>query len=120
MTPFKILVIEDLEDIRQLFSLFLKKKGLEALSAANGREGVEAAKKEKPDLALVDVRLPDMNGFDVLREIREFDKTMKIFMLSGLYTEEQEKEGEAAGATGFINKNVGIGAIVDEVVKSLS
>jgi DNA-binding response OmpR family regulator len=119
MTPFKILVIEDLEDIRKLFELFLKKKGFETVGAADGAQGIEAAKNEKPDLALIDIRLPDINGFEVLRQIRDFDKTVKIFMLSGLYTEEQEQEVLRAGATGFINKSEGIGAIVDRVVKIL-
>jgi len=120
MTSFKILIIEDLEDIRQLFELFLKKKGLETVSAANGIEGIEAAKNEKPDLALIDIRLPDINGFEVLRQIRDFNKTVKIFMLSGLYTEEQEQEALSAGATGFINKSEGIGAIVDKVALVLA
>lgn len=120
MNPAKILIIEDLDDIRQLFELFLKKKGLETVSASNGIQGVEAAKNEKPDLALIDIRLPDINGVEVLHQIRDFDKTVKIFMLSGLYTEEQEQEVLSAGATGFINKSEGIGAIVEKVVQALS
>ena len=119
MGLLKILVIEDLREIRELFEIFLKKRDLVPITAANGVEGIDLVKKEKPNLILIDIRLPDLNGIEVLRRIRVFEKTVKIFMLSGLYTPEQEKEVLNAGATGFINKSEGISAIVGMVVQAL-
>ena len=118
MTPSKVLVIEDQERVRELFEIFLTKKGLSVISSGRGIEGVNLARAQKPSIIMIDVKLPDIDGIEVLTRIREFDKDSKIFVLSGLYTEEVEKEAMAAGATAFLCKSSGIDVIVNTVVEA--
>lgn len=118
MIPSKVLVIEDQERVRELFEIFLTKKGLNVVSCGHGIEGVNLARAQKPSIIMIDVKLPDIDGIEVLTRIREFDKESKIFVLSGLYTEEVEKEAMAAGATAFLSKSSGIDVIVNAVLEA--
>jgi DNA-binding response OmpR family regulator len=118
--PQKILVIEDLASIRELLEILLTKKGYAVSLAENAEEGIDAAKKEDPDLVLIDRSLPDADGLDVLKKIREFDKRAKIFMLSGLCTEEAADEARALGASGYLDKNAGMEAILKAVSDALA
>jgi two-component system response regulator (stage 0 sporulation protein F) len=112
----KVLIIEDMQEIREMLAVFLSKKGFTALSAALGEEGVSLTRQHKPDIVLIDIRLPDLNGIEVLKKIREFDKDIKIVMLSGLTTEDLEAEARQAGASGFLSKALGI----EEISKVIS
>ena len=66
----KILVIEDEPQMRRNMTTILKMEGFEALGAGNGREGVTLAKREKPELILCDVMMPELDGYGVLGELR--------------------------------------------------
>ena len=111
----KILIVDDSQDIRLLLEIFFKKKDCLVVLAQDGQTGIVLAKEEKPDCVLLDMKLPDLNGREILRQIREFDKNVKIFYLSGLYTEELEKEALLDGATGFLSKGCGLDTIVKAV-----
>jgi two-component system, OmpR family, alkaline phosphatase synthesis response regulator PhoP len=79
----KILVIDDEEDVLNFITYNLKKDGYRIETAENGREGLEKAKDFKPDLILLDVMMPDLDGIEVCRQLREdpgFDKTMIAFL----------------------------------------
>ncbi len=67
----KILVIEDDEEIRLMMSLFLTSQKFEVTLAENGRVGLELAKKLKPDLILSDINMPELNGYELLKALRE-------------------------------------------------
>lgn len=118
--PQKILVIEDQARIRELLEIFLAKKGYAVSLAGNAEEGIEAAKNKSPDLVLIDRSLPDGDGLEVLKKIREFDKRAKIFMLSGLCTEEAADEAGTLGASGYLDKNAGMEAILKAVSDALA
>ena len=115
----KILVIEDFQRVREVLEIFLVKAGYTVFTAESGKDGIDIARSEKPELMLIDVRLQDSDGLEVLRSIRNFDNSAKIFILSGLYTEELEKESLNSGATGFLSKSLGIEAIVKAVKENL-
>jgi CheY-like chemotaxis protein len=66
----RILIADDVEDTRQLMKLFLEMNGHAVLEASNGKEAVECAIQERPDLILMDVSMPIMDGFDATRRIR--------------------------------------------------
>ncbi len=79
----KILVIDDEEDVLNFITYNLKKDGYRIETAENGREGLEKAKDFKPDLILLDVMMPDLDGIEVCRQLREdpgFDNTMIAFL----------------------------------------
>jgi DNA-binding response OmpR family regulator len=67
----KILIVEDFEDLRNLVSLYLCARGYEVLEARTGRTAIKIALSANPNLILLDLRLPDMNGLDVARELRK-------------------------------------------------
>jgi len=68
--PLRVLLVEDHPDVAAAMGEFLKSEGLEVQTAASGREALEAATAFKPQLVLCDLYLPDMNGLDVVRDLR--------------------------------------------------
>lgn len=76
-TP-KILVVEDFEDLRRLVASYLNSRGYHVLQAANGKVAIQTARREKPQLILLDIRLPDLNGVDVVRELRKLSQTKQV------------------------------------------
>src|SRR5215510_3377672 len=83
MKPKKILIIEDQAPMRRNIALLLEMEGFQVVTAANGAAGVESAKKEKPDLILCDVMMPEMDGYAVVQALRaekNFATTPFIFL----------------------------------------
>jgi two-component system response regulator VicR len=78
----KILIVDDEKNIVDILSFILKKEGYEIITAYDGKEGLEAALTKSPDLVLLDVMLPYMDGFEVCGEIRKKDKLLPIIMLT--------------------------------------
>lgn len=74
----KILIIDDYADNRELFRLMLEQAGYVVSEASNGREGIEAARAERPDIALIDLSMPGADGWDVLTELRADRRTANI------------------------------------------
>lgn len=78
----KILLVEDEESIRKFVKINLEREGYEVLEAGTGEDGLEIAEAESPDIVVLDVMLPGINGFQVLRELRQRDETTGIIMLT--------------------------------------
>jgi CheY-like chemotaxis protein len=103
----KILIIEDDEFVRKLYREQLQHEGFDFVEATNGIEGVEKVKSEHPDLILLDLMLPKMNGFDALVEIKD-DKTTKdipIFVLSNLGQQSDMQIALALGTEDYLIKS---------------
>ncbi len=102
----KILVVEDDSMISSMYKTKFEADGFTVLTASDGAEGLESAKKEKPDIIMLDVILPRLDGFSVLEEIKK-DKTTKnipVIMLTNLGTEEDKAKGEKLGALDYLVK----------------
>ena len=101
-----ILVIEDTEVIYELLMYKLKKNGYRVEHRDNGKEGLESITDINPDLLLLDVMLPGMNGFEVLRQIRENPDTedLKVIMLTSKNREEDIMKGHELKANRYIEK----------------
>lgn len=83
MNPIKILVVDDEPDILDFLRYNLVKEGYSVITAGNGEEGVAMAHKEKPELVILDIMMPKMDGVEVCRNLRskpEFDKTIIVFL----------------------------------------
>lgn len=92
--------------ISSMYKTKFDAEGFEVFIADNGATGLELAKKEKPDIVMLDVILPQLDGFSVLEQIKQ-DKIIKnipVIMLTNLGTEEDKKKGEAMGAAGYLVK----------------
>lgn len=108
MNGTRILIIEDEPDLLRGLALNLKAEGYEALTADRGDAGAEMALRERPDLILLDIMLPGMNGLDVCRELRRrgFDKP--IIMLTAKAEEVDRVVGLEVGADDYLTKPFGL------------
>lgn len=103
-----ILIIDDEEDIREILSYNLTKEGFRVLQAATGREGIEMAVREQPDLVLLDVMMPEMDGIEVCQHLRENSKTkdVRICFLTARNEDYSQIAGLDAGADDYVAKPV--------------
>ena len=104
----KILLVDDEPDILEFLSYNLKKEGYTVYMATNGTEAVAVAKKESPDLIILDVMMPDMDGIDTCREIRELPglSDVLIAFLTARSEDYSQIAGFDVGADDYINKPI--------------
>jgi DNA-binding response OmpR family regulator len=102
----KILIIEDDRFLRELMVRKLKMENLEVVEAEDGAEGLKKIKEEKPDLVLLDLILPEMDGFEVLEQKRKDEeiKDIPVIILSNLGQKEEIDRGLQLGAKDFLVK----------------
>ncbi len=102
----RILVAEDERDIRDLIEFTLRFGGHEVITARNGEEAVQLAPKEKPDLILLDVRMPRMTGYEACRAIKAMDglQHTPVVFLSAKGQQSEMESGMEAGAYDYILK----------------
>jgi DNA-binding response OmpR family regulator len=101
-----ILIAEDERDIRELIQFTLMFAGHQITQAANGAEALELAQKVKPDLIMMDVRMPKMTGYEACREMKKIDhiKQVPVVFLSAKGQDEEKQTGIEAGAIAYILK----------------
>jgi DNA-binding response OmpR family regulator len=102
----KILVVDDEVKACKLLKRFLELKGYEVIVSNEGEDAIEKAKNEKPDAILLDIRMPGMEGTEVLKRIREFDKDVGIIMVTAVKEEATGKGALEAGADEYITKPI--------------
>lgn len=107
----KILVIDDEPDIGLLFSKILSEEGHRVLVSLDGKEGISMVKREQPDLIFLDLKLPGMDGIEVLREIRRFDKDLLVIVLTGYASVKTAVEAMKLGAFDYLSKPVNFDTI---------
>lgn len=108
MKKTKVLLVDDEPDILEFLSYNLTKEGYEVSTASNGVEAIKRAKVEKPDLILLDVMMPEMDGIEACSEIRKIDSLKKtlIVFLTARTEEFSQLAGYEAGADDYITKPV--------------
>ena len=117
----RILVVEDNEDNLYLIRFILEENGYEVIEARDGAEGVELAVNKKPDLILMDILLPDIDGMEVTRRIRasEADSDIPIIALTSYAMVGDRDKALAAGCTGYIEKPINTETVMAEIKKYL-
>ncbi len=101
--PTRVLIIEDDANIAELIRLYLEKDGFDVTLASDGRQGVDTFFNIRPDIVLLDIMLPEMDGWQVCREIRKSDKT-PIIMLTAKDETADKVTGLELGADDYISK----------------
>lgn len=104
----KILIVDDEVDLCKSISHFLEKKAYTAITANNGQEALDKLAKEKPNLILLDIRMPDMDGVECLRRIREQDKTVIVIMVTCVTDIDTAKKALELGAIDYITKPISL------------
>ena len=121
--PRRILVAEDDRFLRKAAEMALKRQGYTVLTAADGEEALRAAQSELPDLILLDLIMPKLNGFDVLQALKKEAPTAKIpvIVLSNLGQDRDVQQAMDAGATAyFIKTDLSLQALVQRVEETLT
>ncbi len=104
MRRIKILVIDDDESLRRVLEYNLAQEGYAVLTASSGEQGVELLKKEGADLVVTDVRMPGMDGLQVMQAVRKLDPNVQVIILTAFGTIEMAVEAMKAGAFHYISK----------------
>ncbi|MBF0518960.1 MAG: sigma-54-dependent Fis family transcriptional regulator [Nitrospirae bacterium] len=100
----KILIVEDEKSMNEILRMLLEGEGYEVVSAYDGREGLEAVKKDIFDIVLTDIKMPVQTGFEVLREVKEQSPETIVIMITAFGTTEDAIEAMKAGAYDYVNK----------------
>src|SRR5574341_1244763 len=95
---------DDEPDAVELLQEFLMAKGYEVITASDGEEALRKVKEDRPHLILLDVRMPKMNGMEVLRRVREIDQEVGVIMVTAVNEEETGREALKMGAFDYITK----------------
>lgn len=105
-SDIKVLLIEDDKMIVEMYSLKFGQESYNVVTAENGKLGLESAKKEKPDIILLDIILPQMDGFTVLKELKSNDSTKNIpvVLLTNLGQDGDVRKGLELGAIDYLIK----------------
>ena len=100
----RVLVVDDEPDAVELLQEFLTAKGYEVITASNGEEALRKVKEDRPHLVLLDVRMPRMNGMEVLKQVREIDQEVGVIMVTAVNEEETGRQALKMGAFDYITK----------------
>ena len=118
----KILITEDSPTILEILKSVLVEEGYEVIAASDGQQALNLAKTEKPDLMVLDLMLPKIDGYKVCRMLK-FDEKYKdipIIMLTARTNETDEKLGKEVGADAYIKKPFQPEVVIDEIKKLLN
>lgn len=110
---FKVLVVDDNADHRFLVKRALRALDVEVAFAEDGQQGLEAARANAPDLVLLDVKMPLVDGFEVLRRLRADGVATRIVMFSSSENAQDQDRATALGADGFVTKPLDASAFQD-------
>ena len=102
-TRYKILAVDDEQRMVRFIQLNLEQDGFEVVTAYNGKEALEQVRTQLPDLILLDIMMPDINGFEVLKKIREVNN-VPVIMLTAKGEEDDRIQGLELGADDYITK----------------
>ena len=109
----KILVVDDNRDTRELLHLYLSNTGFTVVSASNGREGFYLANAEHPDLIITDLCMPEMDGIEMIKQLRAEPEAQDVPIL--ILTAHGEEYLDQSGANWTLNKPIHLGVLTYEV-----
>jgi len=106
----KLLIVEDEHETREMLARFISRRGVEVFAAGTGKEAIELFAQHKPTITLLDVKLPDMTGVEVLREIKKIEPSAIAYFVTGTTTADLvfEKNAQELGATGYYSKPINL------------
>ena len=115
----RLLIVDDEQDVREFAGNFFRRRNVDTAIASGGTEALKIIKQDKPSLVLLDVRMEDMSGLDVLAEIKKIDTNIKVIMVSGVEEEEAVNKAKELGALTFIHKPLVLDELEEIVLKEV-
>ena len=115
-----VLVIDDQEGIRNLLDTLLSRKGYEVVLASNGKKGLELFHRKRPDVVVLDLKMPQMDGLTVLQQVRQLNPTQPVVILTGAGTAEAEQQVRALGVTEYVEKEFSLHRLGDALKRLLN
>ena len=121
MSRERILVVEDNMDNYELVRFVLERAGYDVFLAVNGRDGVDAARLQKPDLILMDLSMPEMDGWMAAEKLKsnEVTKSIPLYALSAHTLPSDRKRALDAGCDGYVSKPIHIAGFLDVIERAL-
>src|SRR6266481_197269 len=111
----QLLVVEDEPNILELLAASLRYAGFEVISASAGNEAVQAAQRHRPDLIVLDVMLPDMDGFDVVRRLRGGGAQIPVVFLTARDSTEDKIRGLTLGGDDYVTKPFSLEEVIARI-----
>ena len=117
MSKGRILVVEDNMDNYELVRFILERAGYDVFLAVNGRDGVDAARLQQPDMILMDLGMPEMDGWNATEKIKSDDSTklIPIYALSAYTLPSDRKRALDAGCDGYLTKPIHMQSFLDAI-----
>jgi len=116
----KVLIIDDERSICESLSSILLDEGFAVYTAKDGKEGLALFRKEKPRIVLLDVWMPEMDGLEVLRQVREYDAEAVVIVISGHGTLSTAVEAVKMGAIDFLEKPLSLDKVLEVISRGLA
>jgi len=119
MPPKKVLIIEDEKDVNELFGkVFADYKDIQLLTASKGEEGIQIAEKEKPGVILLDLRMPDITGEEILRRLKPLLPGTKFLVMTGWEDGETKSRIEfGIGVDGYYSKPINLEEVMNKILE---
>ena len=121
-TKANVLVVDDDLTLRDMYQIRLEAEGYKVIVAGDGEEALEVIQKKKPDIILLDIMMPKMNGYDVLEKLKQNPETnsIPVLILTALIQDLNKAKGLMSGADDYLMKSeVMPGEVLDKVKKAL-
>ena len=122
MAKQKILIVEDEESLLKLESILLTSKGYDVRGVSNGQLALDSIEEERPDLVLLDIMLPEIDGFEVCQRIKDNPETkdIPVIMLTAKKSREDMARGEKVGADWYITKPFKSAMVIETIQRFLN
>ncbi len=114
-----ILIVDDEPSFCELLKMLLKSHGHEALTAYNGRDALDSFMQCRPHFTLLDLRMPEMDGLEVLKKIRAIDPKAAVMILTAWGSDEMEQRARQLGVTDFLSKTISLETILGSLERGL-
>ena len=117
--PIKVLMVDDEEGFVNVMAKRMGKRGVEIVKSFSGTEGIQVLRRQVFDAAVVDLKLGDMNGIEILKIFKKMDPDMPVIMLTGHGSEEAAREGIQYGAFDYLTKPYELEALIQKINEAI-